>query len=343
MMNYFLDNVPSDPSDSSGPGTDSEERKQKNVGGRPSPIDEETLLNRRNCFIGILSPGWGDIGWLLSRARTRPRLRKALGLVQFAANEQLLKSFLLTPTIKASRSDIQKTRKSLSDVVTEIYDLIPNVDRQREHASTSGRALIRVSAENLEVFLDEHFSRLTKVKPLDYEMSRLQAEQKMLEEKLTRQEAYVAQTELVKFVGSGKYAHNPRNLAYAMAGLPELGCWQSFNRCARQRSPVWPTWTFGVFEIIAKCWDRSESESSEALLASLEKKVRTLPKNSYLRNLLSDNWRNLRQAVEQTRMTDGVPTSVPYRLFASFMRNLGNRGSDVECLRADQEKLDRNM
>src|SRR5712692_3472259 len=62
------------------------------------------------------------------------------------------------------------------------------------------------------------------------------------EAQLSDQEDGFAQNELLEFIHSGKYAHNPLKLANAMAGIrchtwdgmrAYAGCWQSYARCSK--------------------------------------------------------------------------------------------------------------
>src|SRR5690242_35320 len=50
----------------------------KNRGGKPLTISNDTLFSNRDCWVGLLSYWWADIGWRLSRARTADDVRAIL-------------------------------------------------------------------------------------------------------------------------------------------------------------------------------------------------------------------------------------------------------------------------
>ena len=325
--------------------TDSE--AQKNLGGRPLSIDEGTLFNRRDSLIQMLSNAW-EIGWELACARTPESLRKAFGCLKDAVHEQFLRPFLSPTIIEASASDIRATKKDLGHLVKRMYELMPKVDEDTRRLRESGWAVNQnIWSEQLGVLVKEHILRLASFRNAAREMDHVQKELKTLETRLADQEAYYAQHELLKFIGYGKYAHNPRNLAQAMAGLPQIGCWQSFQRCEKQPSPLWPTrpeetppLSYQVFEIIAECWNHRDREPDKAFLNLLRDRIRPIPQSNFLRSHLTEQWRYLRQAVEQTNLKQTVLGAVPYRVFGKLMKNIAQPRSAEESVLAAKEQRD---
>ena len=99
--------------------------------------------------------------------------------------------------------------------------------------------------EDRERIRDEHLRRVSELAALRKELKALKQAGATLEATLDDQEASYAQHEMCGFIRRRKYAHSPRNLAHAMAGLPYLGSWQSFRRCGEHsESPIWPTLRF---------------------------------------------------------------------------------------------------
>jgi hypothetical protein len=245
----------------------------------------------------------------------------------------------------ASASDIRRTKKALENVVRRIYELTPELKTQGDRLAESGNVLVNTSKAAMEVMLDETFSRLASFKPLRIEMDRIEKEMKELEAKQADQEASYSQNELLRFIAVGKYAHNPRNLAQAMAGLPKIGCWHSFQLCEKQPSHLWPTHpeetpplSYQIFEIIAECWDYRDREPDKAFLNLLRERIRAIPESNFLRSHLTEHWRYLRQAVEQIDLKQAVSGAVPYRVFGQFRRNLAQPRSSEESVLATREQ-----
>lgn len=146
-----------------------------------------------------------------------------------------------------------------------------------------------------------------------------------MRKKLWDQEAYFAQSELLKFVKSKRRAHTPENLAGAMAGLPHIGCWQSLDLCAKKSPSMAPHTNYQVFCIIKKSLKRASS--TRPLEKCIRQTLTRLPKLKfeYLRSYLSKNWRALRLAIAQARKAKPERRAIPYvitRLFESNVKDM---------------------
>jgi hypothetical protein len=333
---------------------------QKNLGGRPQQLDDGRLFNRRDSLIQTLSDAWGDIGWELNCVSAPDELRDAiapLGNIVYENQRRTLQPFLQSTTVQASAVQIRATRKAIQNAGKRVYqiqgkvglqvDSKPTLISATEQLRESEHAMARVSNENLGIMLDEHFSRLSLYRALKNEMDKTEEERKTLERRLSNEEAFYAKDELFRFIKYGKYAHNPRNLANAMAGLPEIGCWQSFQRCEKKPSHLWPTrpeeippLSYRVFETIAGCWNHRDREPDITFLNLLRSRIRTIPESNDLRQHLTKYWRYLRQAVEQDDLKQTVSGAMPYRVFGSFMRNIAQPRSDEENVLAAKEQSD---
>lgn len=347
-------------------GTDVTSKHSKSQGGRPSLIDDGRLLNRRDRFIQLLSHAWGNVGWELACARSLEAVRKALlPLKDFAyqSYEPDLRLFLRTTTIKATPTAIRTTRKALGQNVERMYRLLgrvgqpdpyPTVTNSTERLAESLRALMNTSSGNFEVILKELFDYLSVFVDLRAEQVILERQQKELETQLADQEAYFAQCELLKFLHSDKYAHNPRVLAQAIAGLPEVGCWQSFQRCEKHPSVLWPMERDGrkeeqpplyyrIFQVIEECCNRGKNSGDErSLLELLRERICALPDIDYFGSYLWENWRYLRLSIQQTDLTAVLLAAAPFRLFGAFMSEIAKPRSAEEIVlaRAEQRELE---
>jgi hypothetical protein len=333
---------------------------QKNLGGRPQQIDDGRIFNRRDSLIQMLSDAWGDIGWELKCVNAPDELREALsclGGIVYENQRRALQPLLQSTMGQASAAEIRATRKAIRNAGRHAYEILGTVGLQVDSKPTlisatdrlrdSEYVMAKVSNENLGIVLDEHLSRLSVYRTLKHEMDKIEEERKALETRLSNEEAFYAKDELFRFIKYKKYAYNPRNLANAMAGLPDIGCWQSFQRCEKEPSPLWPTrpeeippLSYRVFEIIAGCWDHRDREPDITFLNLLRNRTRTIPESNDLRQHLTKYWRYLRQAVEQIDLKRTVSGAVPYRVFGAIMRNIARPRSDEESVLAAKEQKD---
>ena len=312
--------------------------------GRPAAIDDDHLFNQCDGLITLLDQDWGDLGWELETARSVIQLRAAFGAITVPPYLQRLRApFTRTTSATSSAGSLRQARRTLKRANELEYRLseriIPVANRLRETAELLTRG---VSGENVQAITEEHRDRLMAYGVLRAEIDDLEVEQLALRSRLLDEEAAYAQQELLAFIGSGKYEHNPRNIACAMAGLPDIGCNQSFRRCARRTSHLWPSSSYAAFEIIARC---SQSRDSGDVLGELRRTIQTMRPRDRVRadakRLLSANWRFVRKAVE-TAVTDAtVSARIPYKIFSALMKAQYQSRSGEEGVLADRERLDR--
>lgn len=324
--------------------------KKKSLGGRPRQINIDQLLTQRDQLIEILSFAWGEIGWELITARTCENLISAFACLKgrVHSNEYLFRLFWRAPSVQTSASGIRETKRKRAQLVSKTYKLTelrePLADNLRRSLGTLKQ---KTDNENLEILLDSHFQRMVLLRANTKELDSVEKELKELESTLIGQEAAYAQSELLNFIGSGKYAHNPRNLAQAMAGLPEVSCSYSFQQCEKEPSPLWPTrpdeiptLSYRTFQLIEESCDRWTKEPDKPLASILLERVRIIPPLNDLRTNLKPDWRYLRRAVEETDLTGSLSGAAPYRIFAAFVRKRGEPRSSEESTLAEIESAE---
>jgi len=147
-----------------------------------------------------------------------------------------------------------------------------------------------------------------------------------LESELIDEEAAYTRDQLLIFIGKGKYAFHPLNLANAVGGLPFaigvpfMGVWQSHARCSKIKSPGWPNYRYEVFKTIESAWQDSFS-SINPIIEVFESKIRGLPRTvvqehpqmgrlkieNYVRTFLCENWWYLQRAIKKALETTDDP------------------------------------
>ena len=333
LDSYFAseDQTPDSARDSGGRGT--------SVGGRPSHIDDQTLWDRRNRLIEMLSYDWGKIGRQLECAQVPDDLRAAFEPLQHAAHSYLLAPFTRSTISEATTIDIRRTRLRLQGVLERWWAAKSSFDANNEHLREAEIALAQSSPAPPEVIKRARDIRHVKFEQADSEFASIQTELEVVETLIADQEAYFAQSELLAFIARPKYAYTPRNVAHAMAGLPEIGCWHSFNRCAKEPSMMWPNRHFQTFEFIAKNCNYAGDNSKSLWLGALPDRIKAISDNEELRRYLSDNWRYLHQAIADAQISDAIPAAMPYRIYDEFQEKLAGSKSMTEIVLAETEKI----
>jgi hypothetical protein len=318
----------------------------KHAGGRPNQIDREELFQKRDSLIHALSFGW-EIGWELKCARTPEQLRHAFRQIADGANEQLLGPFVRVSTIEAAAKDIRSTQAAKTAPAKRMYEILSPLQNSTRNLQ-SIRAGIEADLERPPAppdLMKEYFHRLPRHRELENEMNHLRETLKRLEDRLADQEASFAQNELLSFIRYDKYAHTPRNLAQAMAGLPKIGCWHSFQLCEKFPSPFWPKgerekWPlhYRIFEVIEECWNLQQRDHSQELPDLLLSRIQAIPRSEFLGQYLRKNWRFLRQAVNETPLAKLPSQAVPYRVLGKLKEIIGTRAGNEQSLAEREER-----
>lgn len=175
--------------------------------------------------------------------------------------------------------------------------------------------------------------------------------------RLLDQQAYFCRVELLKFIRPNetrrkRYAHTPRNLANALAGLPDMTCGQSAKRCAKYPYKIAPGMAAQLFELLDRTWRRADSRNRKSPLQLFQQAMAKLPKTRIVgvdgkrkkvendfRRHLEENWAYLKPAIEDGVRTSTHPSDVPYRIAAKFHERLSKPRTQADILLAQQERL----
>ena len=183
----------------------------------------------------------------------------------------------------------------------------------------------------------------------EQEASKAKKKSEELEKKLLAQQAYFCRTELLGFIRAKRYAHNPRNLANALAGLPNMSCRRSAARCAKLRYTWEPNLIARVFKFAERIWRLRNSAGFSSPVELFRAAIAKLPKTflipnlgrreNYLRGYLEENWAYLEPAIEEGTSASVHPRRVPYVITAKFQENLSKPKTYADILFAQQQKL----
>jgi hypothetical protein len=290
-----------------------------------------------------LASNWADIGWQLQHAKDPDDIRTAFEPLKDANHRGFLTPFLRPTEEKATAADLRKNRGVLEGTLTrqrQTYERHRSLLERSQLADTAVTQALPEQREAVGLAAEKHRAELEEAKRI---LDKADGEVRFLEEKLRDQEAYYCRTELFNFIRSRKYACNPRNLAFAMTGLPYMGCCWSVSRCRSSKPNLIEVLNYRLFEFIRRTWERRESMDEQAAFKLFEAATRRLPKRDYLRTHLAGNWRALKRAIQyglaEGRKPEVAFQRVPYLMASNFLRSLTSKTA-VEQVLAEQEQLD---
>lgn len=321
----------------------SDESQESRRGGRPT-IADNFLLGSRNQWQVFFGECWPDTGWHFLKIRKRrgntiEDLRKVFESVQAKPHCDRARLFLrglpqpvTVQRLRAQRIAHNKLLYALQDMRREIPDLqrsLSEAEDALKSVDEKDRAAVEVQASPRAEVLKQHHAMI----------SAKECECDVLEMEVRDGEAYVYCSELLDFLRSKRYAVTPLNLANALAGLPDMRWRQSLVRCSKFGADVGTQYPYAVFQLIDRVWRRMGMRLGRTPVDSFRAELLKLPKKSYLRDRLCEQWRDLRLVIEEACKAKHEPGFVPYALTSAFLRNLSRQKTSVDYVLDAQEKL----
>jgi hypothetical protein len=235
---------------------------------------------------------------------------------------------------------LQKAREQLQNVTGKQREAHSNWEKCRVSAEYAQSALstIRVS-QNRKELLRLRQETEEALEQAHMTMDQLQVRRTKLECSLRYGEAAFAQSQLLDFIWSDRYASNPLNFANAMAGMPAVRWRQSMDRCLRFHGSVSHRLIYRQFQVVAKEMQVRASNPEEAVGRMKARLVNAKGRDVKLCYELARNWHFLRLAIESVIEAGCQPEgALPYRIFAEYQRRASNRSS-LDILRAEKEAI----
>jgi hypothetical protein len=313
---------------------------------RPGPdtrINNATLVGHAGEIYWLLASNWADIGWQLQHARKPDDIRAAFELLKDSNHRGFLTPFLRSTGEKATGTEVRNTSKALGEALTRHTEEERRYRDILERSQLAQTALSQAPPEKREVIALEANRREAELEEARKILETASKEVDSNEKKLRDQEAYYARAELCNFIRSKKYACNPRNLAFAMTGLPCISCFWSARRCQGQNPKLPEIREYEAFKFIRRVWERTTSTDEQTILDLFEAAVLGLPKSKYLRIYLAKNWRDLKQAICQglkERCRPDIPSKrVPYVIASVFFKDTTKQKTALDQLLSEKEQL----
>lgn len=311
--------------------------------GRPTAIDDAMLVGHAEEFNWLLGSAWPDIGWQLEHVREPEDITAALEPLRGWSHRGSLNPFLRTTEQKATAAELRRSHEVLGEAVQRESDAGKRQRTLLERSQLSEMASSQANPQQREGVEPEAKKRRAELDQAEKALGEANREVRLLEEKLRDQEAYFCRAELFKFIHSGKYACNPRNLAFAMAGLPDISCFWSLWRCQKLIPKLTELEGYRLVEFFRRIWERRESSGEQAIVDLFATAIRALSKDNHLRMRLGENWRDLKGAI-RTGMQEGQkqkihPKRVPYIIASNFYKNVSRPKTAMDRLLDEQERL----
>ncbi len=344
-------------------------RPRKRPRGRPA-ADKGQLWGDREALVGLLSAMWGDIGWELLQAQTTADIRQALKPLTHESRHHLIGHFVRDSSSEAKAAEVRASARTVGEKVKQRTEAQTNCNAIRSAFDEAQLAISQATPEQLMTIEPILRQRRAAFEAAEMNLKSAENEEKDAEAQLSDQEDGFAQNELLEFIHSGKYAHNPLKLANAMAGIrchtwdgmrAYAGCWQSYARCSKLECAIWPNYQFQRFEIIESIWNRRYKYPQLVPVQLFQQEIVKLPKiiesqamplpypttekerkerlNGFIRSHLMENFSDLRLAIEATFKAKPDPNRAPFVIVSEFQRNLARPTTAADRVLAALERI----
>jgi len=224
------------------------------------------------------------------------------------------------PQLQAARRRLQKALGTLREARRDWEKLKGSAELAQSALIMACDALEREALGTISEETKIVFSRAyTKFNQLQNRLMRL-------EEALRQREASFAQSQLVDFIRSDRYASTPLNFANAMAGLPAIHWRQSMARCTSFKDDAAHGLTYTQFLIVARALKHVPANAEEAVERMKSRLLKANRLDVRQLNALAENWYFLRSAIETVFQGERPSEEeFPYRIFAEYQRRIASQ------------------
>lgn len=314
-------------------------------GRRPFP--DNLLLGSRNNWLYTFEEKWHEIGFALIEIRragvgTVDDTRKIFDTLKSSDTDVFSKTFPLETTQRVTSKTIRATRSCNSDLHRKAEEMRSRlVELRRSHAEAE-HALEASSAHDKEILRSHKKTVERSLRQLEEDLKRTEHDLQESDKQTRIQEAYWYCSQLLDFlVGKRRNRVEPRNLADALAGLPEMGWRESDARCSKMpRSSPCVSLSFLTVKLLSGMLRRKPKTAPIPPIAFFRAQILARPKKGNgIREVLRHSWRDFRLAVEECWKGSNTEELMPYAITAVFLRNRESAKTLAERILADSETL----
>ncbi len=321
------------------------EHLSKSPRGRPCEISDDQLEVSHAVLLGCLETYWHEIGWKLSTAKTPRNVRNVLAELFQRHKSSYRFPFDLETEEPTTPLHPRHLRRQYRQASLDLESFRKEHDQDREQEGKGRKALSQAEndPETLAIILQEVEKREAKFKASAAQLEEMEQALQKLRIDLEGQEAFFAESELFMFIRNSDRGFTPRSLAKAIAGLPYIGCEQSFRRCTKFRDETRaPHINYLVFKAIRYIVTHEGFPSSPSKATELFKtKIQSLPKNhKEARDYLKKHWPYLKEGIEHSCGSRLAPRAKPYKITENFVSSVGRSRTPLEQVLLERENND---
>ena len=335
--------------------------------GRPTLLEDEDLVRRRNDLVRLLSVCWADIvwqlrAWQLRRTSTREEFRMALKPLSGRGEDHLISHFVRPTSTTTTSKEVRATRKAYETAAKHIPDAHKRYQDVVQLHSQIKAAMMEANPEELKVLQADLAKYETKLRFASADLEGTRTQERILNARLEAQEASFAQAELAKIILENRCARHPLKMANAMAGLPFLSARVSYGRCSKLKCSGWPRSEFLIVKFIESTWNRRQRYPHLSIVELFDQEIKRLRRTvrreelpeaiavptdqkrveNYLRSHLAANRRYLRLAIERSlEKTEIAEKRMPFVIASNFSAILEEPRTPLTLALSEGERLDK--
>jgi len=313
--------------------------------GRPT-VGDTFLLSGLNNWLSFFEECWPEIGFNLLEFRKRKGgtiedLRKVFEPIQGGNRRDLAHVFLRGSPQEVDSKALRADRIRASKLPHQIQEMRNLRFGLVQSCTEAERALAQASGHDRQIIQAQANERTERLRDLDEKLARAETESKQLTQWVKNEETYWYCSQLLDFLRKARYAIEPLPLANAMAGMPEIGWRESYDRTSKMtRSSDYVQFPYRALDLISRIWRRRPKGAQEAPTEFFRAQILRLPKkDDGARGAFCRGWRDLRLAIEECWTARHGDDFMPYAITSAFLRNHLRQKTEVERILAEHEKL----
>ena len=312
--------------------------------GRPPALNDDELRQRRDQLQGIFAAHWPIIGWNLQRARKPLHIADALrplaGLNNPTIELLLSDSFkkpmpdgflLVRQECKRLYSQLAETQRAVSEANTKVIEARNALEQAHNFFAVARDSYseARKKRKATASFLKERERWLRRCESVQIQLSKREKHliecteiARGIEKAIKEIQAHFAQTELLSFVLSERYAFSPQTFANAVAGLPHMGWRTSIRRCSPARCETKASINYLIFEAVKSILEGAKPASAEEAASEIRRQISKRNQFGSVKDFIGEDWPGLERAVLAVWNSSIRADSRPYKITSLFLEAL---------------------
>jgi hypothetical protein len=322
------------------------ESEKRCKGGRPT-ITDGFLAAGRNQWRRFFEGCWPEIGWPLLQIRKRRNstLKDVQNVFRNIGDKPLCdhaNAFLLGEPQSTTVAAFRKQRIASTKLRDELHDM-RRAHAQLERACIEANSAVQEADEvNKSAIRREVARRRRLMNRNAKEIKARETTYQTGECDLRNKQTFLYCSEMLDFLRSGRRALTPKNLANALAGLPDMRWRQSDVRCSRIPDDGVAQPPYAVFRLIDRLVRRIGGRRGELSAESFQMELMKLPKKErFPRDFILDHRRDLRLAIKEVCKAQHEARFIPYALTSTFLRNVSRPKASLDSVLDSQERVKR--